>query len=423
MQRFTHPGLLGEHRFAPITAAYVLFALILGAGGADVYGRLGAAVAPISSASAMAILSAIASGMMALTAIVFSLVFVAVQVVSSSYSPRLLGAMARRAGISHALGIFTGTFVYALFAIRTIDYADSPGVNLAVVTVAFLWLLASVAALVLLAPRARGLAIGPLLVYLHRSAADAAARIYRVDRRAEPAAVNTDVTTDHVVRHRGPPHYLVGLDTERLVRLASDAGAVVTIYPAIGDAVIAGDPLIGIAGAHKVISERRLRKTLWLQRERTLDNDPAYAVRLLVDIAIRALSPAVNDPTTAVSVLDELDGILRLLADRQVEASEITDEQGVVRIVRATATWDDLVGLALTEIHQYGRESIQVQRRLATLIRDLLGIVPAHRRAALERFDRWHAASQAPLLREAASWTDPSACDRQGLGHSPPGVH
>jgi uncharacterized membrane protein len=422
MTRFVHRSWLREHAMAPITAAYVVGALLLGAKGASLCAWVfGDVASPISSASAIAILSAIASGTMALTAIVFSFVFIAIQISGASFSLRLTRVLGRTPFLAHALGLFTGTFVYALLAIRTVDLAGRSGINVAIVIVAFLWLLASVAALVLLIPRIRGLSIGLVLTTLYDQAADAAARVYPPAQNgapppAEPAPAS-DLPVTGTLRHAGRPRYLLGLDVAHLMRCAVDAGAVVMIPPAIGDAVIAGDRLAVVLGAAHPLAEARLRDGFWLGPEREIDNDPAYAIRLLVDIAIRALSPAVNDPTTAVSVLDEIDGLLRLLGRRRLEDNQVTDDHGVVRLVRAVASWDVVVALALTEIQQYGRDSFQVQRRLAMLLRDVSEALPVHRRAALDRFAHWRAANPSEALHTAEAWADAFASDRQGLGH------
>ncbi len=414
---------LRDHANAPITAAYVVVALLLGAQGETIGARLlGTHIAPMSSASATAILSAIASGTMALTAIVFSLVLVALQVGGSAYSPRVVDILNRNTFLGHALGVFTGTFLYALLAIRTVDLRGGSGVNVSVIIVAMIWLVASVTALTLLLPQVRTLAIAVVLPALHEDAVVAATRVYRpLDRDARhtvETAPNLPVSGE--LKHRGPPRYFVGFDVRRLVRCASEADAVIALPAAIGDAVIAGDRLAIVLGASKPVDEATLRAALWLEPQRTLDNDPAYSIRLLVDIAIRALSPAVNDPTTAVSVLDELDGVLRLLGGSALEDNVVLDERGVVRLVRAVSSWDDLVALALTEIHQYGRESFQVQRRLAAMLHDLVKLSPPERHAALDRFARWRSDSQSDVLNGATGWMDAFAVDRQGLGHEVP---
>jgi uncharacterized membrane protein len=412
---------LRDHANAPITAVYVVVALVLGSQGGAVGARLiGSSIASISSGSAIAILGATASGTMALTAIVFSLVLVALQVGGSAYSPRVVDILNRNTFLGHALGVFTGTFLYALLAIRTVDLGGDEGVNLSVIVVALIWVVASVVVLTLLLPQVRTLAIAVVLPALHQDAAVATARVYqRLDhdasRLAHTAPTNLVVTSE--LRHRGPPRYLVGFDVGRLVRCAAAADAVIVLPAAIGDAVIAGDQLAAVHGASKPINEVQLRSALWLEPQRTLDNDPAYSIRLLVDIAIRALSPAINDPTTAVSVLDEIDGVLRLLGGSALEDNVVFDEHGVVRIVRAVPSWDDFVALALTEIHQYGRDSFQVQRRLSAMLHDLAKLLPRSRRPALEQFARWRTDSQSEVLHAATSWVDAFAVDRQGLGH------
>lgn len=415
MKRFVRRSWFRDHAAAPITAAYVIGALLLGTYG---HGLLPFHfVSPISAESAVAILSAIASGMMALTAIVFSLAFVAIQISGAAYSPRLARVLGRSHILGHALGIFTGTFLYALLAMRSIDLARAAGIELSVVILAFAWLLASVAILVLLMPRVRSLSIGDVLMTLHDHGAASATRIYAPLDDTAPAPTSDLPITDSCV-HAGRPRYLVGLDLRHLLRCAVEAGALVEIVPAIGDAVIAGDRLAVVRGATRPLAAARLRDGCWLGAERTIDNDPAYSIRLLVDIAIRALSPAVNDPTTAVSVLDELDGLLRLLGHRRLEDNRMTDDRGIVRLVWATPTWEDLVALALTEIHQYGRDSFQVQRRLATLVRDAADVLPSHRRAAIDRFAHWRGESVSEVLHTAEAWAAPSVGDRQGLGHS-----
>jgi uncharacterized membrane protein len=424
MLQFHRRSWLREHANAPITAAYVVVALVLGSQGDAVGARLlGTSVALLSSASATAILGAIASGTMALTAIVFSLVLVALQVGGSAYSPRVVDILNRNTFLGHALGVFTGTFLYALLAMRTVDLGGRSGVNISVIVVAMIWLIASVTVLTLLLPQVRTLAIAVVLPALHEDAAVATTRVYRPlkrDTRHVEHAAPMNLPVSGELTHGGPPRYLIGFDVSRLVRCAAEADAVIVLPAAIGDAIITGDRLAVVLGASKRVDEATLRAALWLEPQRTLDNDPAYSIRLLVDIAIRALSPAINDPTTAVSVLDELDGVLRLLGGSALEDNVVLDERGVVRLVRAVSSWDDLVALALTEIHQYGRESFQVQRRLAAMLHDLVKLLPPSRHPALDRFARWRSESQSDLLHGAAGWMDAFALDRQGLGHEVP---
>jgi uncharacterized membrane protein len=375
------------HTGTPVTICYVVVALVLGANGHWLDALIGADVSPLSSASALAVLSAIAAGMMALTAIVFSLVLVAVQYAGTAYSPRLIRVVGARPFFAHALGIFTGTFVYALLALRSVDIAGRTGINASMVWISFLWVLASVAALVRMVARIRAFTLADVLVALERRASTVAARVYPSENVTSTSPASApDLPVAQTLLHDQRPQYLVGLDVPRLVQAASAADGLIVIPIAIGGLAAAGDRLAAVLASSRRIADHELRAAIWLADDRTIENDPAYAIRLLVDIAIRALSPAVNDPTTAVDVLDELDGILRVLGRRGLENNRHTDEHGVVRLVRAVPTWDELVALALTEIDQYGRDSVQVERRITTLARNVAAVLPSERRAALERY-------------------------------------
>lgn len=404
--KLRRPRMESDGATALVTIAYVGAALILGAKGGSLGARLlGDMTSPIASQSASAILSAIASGMMALTAILFSLLFVALQVSGSFFTPRLVGVLGGTRFLGHALGVFAGTFIYALLAMRTIDIGGRSGINVSVVIIAFAWLLGSIAVLLFLLPHVRALSLADVLAALYERTHRAAARMY----------ATTGMTSSHsepgtrvVIRHEGPPRYLIGFDVDLLTRCASDADDVIHLPFAIGDPVMPGEPLALVSAASRPIDEKAVRRAVWLGRERVIDNDPAYGIRLLVDVAIRALSPAVNDPTTAVMVLDQLEGLLRTIGVGNVEFNGLLDADGAVRVVYERCDWHDLLVLALSEIAQYGHDSRQVQRRIASLLEDLQAVLPKHRRGELAGF-----------VDHDEAW--PS--DPQGLGHALPTNH
>jgi uncharacterized membrane protein len=167
-------------------------------------------------------------------------------------------------------------------------------------------------------------------------------------------------------------------------------------------------------------TEDWLRSMVALGVERTIEQDPAFAVRIMVDIAIRALSPAVNDPTTAVQVLDHLEDLLRLLgqtdlSDHGVPLADM--ESGLVVPIRR---WDDYLTLSVTEIREYGATSIQVVRRLRAMLEELgESVLPERRGAVLDELVRLDAAV-------ASKWggtvdLDLAAiADRQGVGGPSP---
>ncbi len=114
-----------------------------------------------------------------------------------------------------------------------------------------------------------------------------------------------------------------------------------------------------------------------------MEQDPTFAFRVLVDIAIKALSPAINDPTTAVLSIDQLHRLLRLAGQRQLRSEQILDEAGQVRVIFRTPNWEDFVHLTFWEIRHYGAENIQIARRLRAMIENLIETVPEFRHPAL----------------------------------------
>jgi uncharacterized membrane protein len=116
-----------------------------------------------------------------------------------------------------------------------------------------------------------------------------------------------------------------------------------------------------------------------------------------VDIAAKALSPAINDPTTAVLALDQIHRLLRSVAKRRLDTGRVHDAAGTLRLVFRTPDWEDFIGLAVTEIRHYGRESIQVVRRMRAMLQNLIDSVPPQR---------------VPLLRAGAGAAEPRRGDR-----------
>jgi len=150
-----------------------------------------------------------------------------------------------------------------------------------------------------------------------------------------------------------------------------------------------------------------------------LEQDPTFAFRIILDIALKALSPAINDPTTAVLAIDQLHRLLRSVGKRNLRTDNITDESGKLRVIFRTPNWEDFVNLAFTELRRYGADSIQVVRRLRAMIENLIRTLPEHRHAALQAqlalLD--HAIKTIYSLPEELALAQ--ATDSQGLGGTP----
>jgi uncharacterized membrane protein len=132
----------------------------------------------------------------------------------------------------------------------------------------------------------------------------------------------------------------------------------------VGDTVVENTPLLRVHGGTQPLSEKALIAAVRLARARTFKQDPKYPIRLLVDVAIKALSPAINDPTTAVQAIDQIEDLLHRLGRCDLDSGYARDADGVLRLMFPMPTWEDYLMLAFDEIRQYGVGSLQVMRRL-----------------------------------------------------------
>jgi uncharacterized membrane protein len=375
----------------------------------------------LSVPTATAIFSSISSGMIALTGIVFSLGFVMIQFSATAYSPRLVLWIARDPVVSHALGVFTATFLYATAALAGVDRHGSGRVPLISTWAVVALLVASVGMFIALIQRIGLLQINRMLVFTGDKGRQAIRSNYPP---LDSVVAVTGAEQLHALPrvqtlvHEGPPRSLQAIDAAALVNLAKEFGGVIEVVAAVGDTVMESMPLLHVLGASKSIEEKRLRNEIELGKERTFEQDPKYAIRLLVDIAIKALSPAVNDPTTAVQTLDQIEDLLLRLGRRHLAIGTYRDGDGNVRLLIPFPTWEDLVRLAFDEIIAYGGTSVQVMRRMNALVSDLAAAVPKQRRPTLEHWGGRLKATIARSFVDSEERLEASKADRQGLGVS-----
>jgi uncharacterized membrane protein len=379
--------------------------------------------AGMSVPAAMAIYSAIAAGTIALTGTVFSLVFVMVQFSATAYSPRLVVWIARTPLIAHALGIFTATFLYAIAALAWVDRGGATSVPLISSFALIGLLMLSVFMFIGLIERIAMLRVTRMLAFTGDQGRRVINTIY--PEPYAPVLVPTPLADEQspmgpvqTVSYCGRPTVVQRFDVPALIAIARTSSAMIEVAPAVGDTLIDSSTLVTVFHARAPIDERAVRRAIVVGEERTFEQDPKYALRLLVDIAIRALSPAVNDPTTAVQALDQIGDLLLRLARRRLEIGSFCDGEGTLRLVVSFPTWEDFLRLSFDEIQTYGAGSVQVVRRLKALIADLFVAAPEERRAALAsrqaRLER--AVSRAFTDRD--DQLDASVEDRQGLGGS-----
>jgi uncharacterized membrane protein len=374
----------------------------------------------ISVNAAIGIYSSIASGMLALTGIVFSLTFLMVQFGATAYSVRLVHWIARDRVLSHAMGVFTATFLYALIGLAWVDRNGTGRVAVVGVEVVALLLIASIIMFISLIQRVSMLQVNQMLMFTGDQGRAIIEHLYPpFDTPATPSSAVTGLAPCvQTVFHHGHPRIVQTADIPALMRLAGEASCVIEMAASVGDAVLESTPILRVLGGTGPLPEQALRGAIELGNERTFEQDPKYAIRLLVDISIKALSPAINDPTTAVQALDQIEDLLIRLGRRRLEIGAYHDAAGKVRLVIPYPSWETFLLLAFDEIQLYGAGSIQVMRRMKSLIIELIDVLPEERRANLRYWQDRLQSSVARSFSDRQDQVDASAADRQGLGGS-----
>ncbi|MFI0942864.1 DUF2254 domain-containing protein [Streptomyces sp. NPDC021020] len=364
-------------------------------------------------ATAQATLGAIASGIIALTGFVLTAVTLVIQSVQNA-SPRLAGLLGF---FEHSLVLFgalTGTAVYALVVLAQVSQSHVPRLS---VTLAIVFVILSTSTTLRTLTALREVITGGGLARL------VGVRLHSVlDDTWQPATPalsgreHPDPAT-LTARHSG---VVQSVDGAAIAGIAARHDTYVTCLAAVGTFVQPGAPLLRVVpGPVPEDDARRLVRAVRLGPTRRIDHDPAYGLRLLVDVAIRALSPAVNDPTTAVQALDQIEAVLLRLAHRPLGTATIHDHRGVARLTLPRPGWEEVLDLALSEVLHYGSDSLQVVRRLRSLLDTLASSAPPARTGALAGYrtmlDRSARALPDPPLAAPAAVPDP-----QGLGGPAP---
>ena len=319
----------------------------------------------------------------------------------------------------HAVGVFTATFLYALAALTWVDRSGPGMVPFISSWVVLGLLLASVAMFIGLIQRIGLLQINRMLNFTGDQGREVIETIYpQLDSHAAAATSEEfrSLPLTQTVLHRSGPEVIQSLDRVALVGLAKASGGIIEMLAAVGDTVVILTPLLCVYGARQPIDETALINALETGEERTFEQDPKYAIRLLVDIAIKALSPAINDPTTAVQALNQIEDLLLRLGCRHLEVGQFRDSDGQLRLVVPYPTWEDFLRLAFDEIRYCGARSVQVMRRMTALVSDLSSRLPEDRHAALRHWGERLQSTIARSFDDVEEKKEASVEDRQGLG-------
>ena len=358
----------------------------------------------MASSSVVAVLASIGGGIILLVSIVFSLLFLVVQFGATTFTPRLT-IFRDNPLVWHSFGFFVGLFVFATTASLTIGNRTevsvwAPGVAMTLTLVAF-WLMlrlqmtayASVQlSTTLSAIAARGRVV---LDALYTEPFDTAADV--------PVAVPAYRRAPQIeVRWRRAQGVLGQVDLPKLVAAAQRTDAVVELKVPVGELVHEDAVVFVVYGAKHPIDGEQLVEHLEVGPERSFNQDPLFAFRLLTDIGLRALSPAINDPATGMQSIDALGGLLRTVAARRLDVGDVADDFGHPRVVLPVPRWADYVAAAVDEIAFTARRHPAVSRRLYAMVNEVIALAPPRRRPELERRRDWIRAN-ATFLEELAN--------------------
>ena len=346
--------------------------------------QTGWSVFGFSPDGARAVLGTLTGSMLTFLVFVLSATLVVVQLASGQLTPRVIAIVFSLRGVKFTLGMLTFTYMYTLAALSRVE-GHVPDLH---VGVAVLLNLACIVGFFLFVQQLSG-GLRPSTIML--LVADRGRRVIEhvYPREFDPERPKLargelpPSTAGEVIEFIGRSGVVMAFSVGVLVRLARDAGVVVELVPQVGDFVAVGDPLFRVAGATHPVPADALRGCVAVGVERTLEQDPRFAFRILVDIASRALSPGINDPTTAVIALDQIHHLLLGLGRRAMDDGLTRDRDGTLRLVYGTPDWEDYVVLAVSEIRQYGVASFQVVRRLRAMLEHLIDALPEPRRPPL----------------------------------------
>lgn len=367
--------------------------------------------------NARTVLSALAGAIFTFIVFVCSSMLLVVQLSSAQLTPRVIGTILSDSIVKLTLAVFVFTFTFSLAALLRIDAK----VPLLITEVAAYCCLISIGLFLYLIDHI-GRLLRPSGVF-----ESVAYQAHQVIERVYPRRltdVGASIIEPREVADKAPAAMVaskkggvvLAFDEAGLVALAVQCDGVIELVPQVGDFIAPGDPLFRIYGGQAAPLVTRLRESIAIGAERTIEQDPAFAFRLIVDIASKGLSPAINDPTTAVLAIDRIHHLLRHVGSRQLDNEKVRDAKGKVRLIYRTPDWADFVMLAVTEIRHFGASSVQVARRLRAMLEDLIRTLPDERAEPLRQELRLLKKSSERFFQDPEDRARADVSDAQGMG-------
>ena len=315
----------------------------------------------VASDRAIDALLAVGVGIVTFIGVVYSLLFLVVQFGSTTFTPRL--NLFRDAPIVwHAFGYFAGILVFSFTAALAIGGQGQQITGLVPITLTLMLLVALALFRRLQATAFESIQLASTLAQVSDRGRDVIDHLYRTGAAAHPATELLDAAAPRrEVCWPKRAAVLQVIDVPPLIRRAQRENVAIEFRARPGETLTEDGVIAVIHGRDDADLDSAILAATRTGHERTFEQDPLLALRVLADIALRALSPAVNDPTTAVQALDAIDSLLRPLAARELDVGRIRDQQGTLRVTVPMPTWEDFVAVALDELIPLAPSSVHVR--------------------------------------------------------------
>ena len=338
----------------------------------------------ITVSGATAMYQAIVSATLTFMVFTFGALLITIQVASGQMTPRIIGLTLLRARVpKYTVALHIFTLILCLSALNKMGQSVH---QLVALSIALLGVACFAAFFYLIDYASRTLRPVSVLTHVGDIGVDVIRRVYpELSRGPEDPAEKRPALgpPGRVVLHHGNSAIVLSVDVAAIVGEAERSNGVIEFVPQVGDFVASGEALFLVYAGGQDLNEHVLATAVMFGAERTTEQDPTFAFRIIVDIALKALSPAINDPTTAVLAIDQLENLLRLTGQRHLRNDAVEDRSGKLRLIFRTPNWEDFVHLTFSEIRAYGSGNLQIARRMRAMIQNLLRALPAHRKPAM----------------------------------------
>jgi len=345
------------------------------------------------AAGARGMLSTIAGSMMSVVGVTFSMTLVALAMASSQYTSRVLRNFMRSRLTQTVLGVFAGIFTYCLIVLRTIRGGDEGEFvpNLAVF-IGFVLAVGGVGVLIFFIHHvASSIQASSIIASVAHETIHAIDRLFPKHLGQESDDTKDDHTPDPLIEWKWIPvptresGYIQSVDSAGLLRLARELKTVVRMDCGIGEFVVENTALVSVALEDLPSKEKiaALQATFGIGRHRSVEQDAAFGIRQLVDVALKALSPGINDTTTAVTCVDYLSAILSRLAPQQIPSSH-RYENGEFRVIAKGPSFQSLLSDAFDQIRESARGNVAILLQLLAALQTIASLTTCPgRRASL----------------------------------------